>query len=648
MPITFSTSLIGGFSLSFIELKRLMREITEQLMNSKIENVYQMEDRSLVFKLWKEYEKCELRIAPGKCLYIVRGEYKKPQKPSEHALRFRRILNNSIIRKVELLSGERIVIFEIEKGYGEIFKLIIELLPKGTLILTDASGKILECLETLVMKDRKIMVGEEYRFPPRKTSITSISDNIDEVLNSIDKNRRVVSGLAVDAGLGGRYAEEVVLIAGVDKSKKFSELTIEEYSMIREAIIKVLEFVDSGNPVVIESSEDVYPLPYPLKSFKIQNGKIIQTSDFNEAVRIAYERSILHQVTKDAINKIEEEIKQLEEEIENKNKTLQKLTELSRQKKDLAKTLLTFSSEIEQLKYSEISKETSINEVRVKVDISLKKIIVSSPHGEAELHFNESIARQASKIFDEAKNIDSAIERLKGELGQIRERINKLLRRKESILHQELENISPKLREGKKNWFEKYRWFYTSEGFLAVAGKDASSNQALIKKHLEKDDLVFHSEVRGAPILILKKGVYSTEKSIIEAAQFAACYSRAWREGLQYVSVYYVRSDQVSFSPPPGHYLPKGGVIIKGEKKYVTVKLELAIGAEDGKLVWGPSQTLEGRIRKIVKIVPGNKKAKTLAEEIVNCIFKELESREKTEYIEKIMQIIPYGSGLIS
>lgn len=640
--------MVKNVELSFIELKRLIREIAEQLVNSKIENVYQMEDRSLVLKLWKEYEKYELRVAPGKCLYIVRGEYKKPQKPSEHALKFRRILNNSIIKKVELVSGERIVIFEIEKIHGEVFKLIVELLPKGTLIVTDASGKILECLETLVMKDRKIMVGEEYRFPPRKTSITSITDNIDEVLNSIDKSRRVVSGLAVDAGLGGKYAEEVILIAGVDKSKKFSELTVEEYSMIREAIIKVLEFVELGNPVVIESPEGVYPLPYPLKSLKIVDGKIIQTPDFNEAVRIAYERGILRQVTREALDKIEGEIRQLREEIENKNKTLERLTELSRQKKDLAKTLLIFSSEIEQLKCSGISEETCINEIRVKVDTSLRKVTVSSPYGEAQLNFDESIAKQASKIFDEAKNIDSAIERLKGEISQIHERINKLLRNKESILHQELENISPKLTKGKKNWFEKYRWFYTSEGFLAVAGKDASSNQALIKKHLEKDDLVFHSEVRGAPVLILKKGVYSSEKSIIEAAQFAACYSRAWREGLQYVSVYYVRSDQVSLSPPPGHYLPKGGVIIKGEKKYVTVKLELAIGVEDGKLVWGPSQTLEGRISKIVKIIPGNKKARTLAEEIVNRIFKELESRKRAEYVEKIMQIIPYGSGLIS
>lgn len=634
--------------LSFIELKRLMSEVLELIVGSRIENVYQMDDGSIILKLWKDYGKYELRIDPGKCLYVFRGEYRKPKTPSEHALKFRRILNNSIIKGVELVEGERIVIFNIENTRGEKFNLIVELLPRGTLILTDASEKILECLETIIMKDRKIKIGGGYIFPPKRPSITCLIDNIDGILNSVDKNRRLISGLAVDAGLGGRYAEEVVLFAGVDKNKKFSELTVEEYCKIREAIMKVLEYVESGNPVVIESSEGVYPLPYMLKSLKTQNTNIIEVHDFNEAVRIAYERSLVQRRAREILNKIEEDIRQLQRELENKNRTLEKLAELSRQKKDLANTILTFSPQIEELKYSEKFEEISIGEIKVRVESDFKSLTISSPLGKIRLGFNESIAKQASKIFDEAKNIDSAVERLRKEICEINEKISKLRHEKESIFYEELEDLSPKLIEGEKDWFEKYRWFYTSEGFLAVAGKDASSNRALIRKHLERDDLVFHSEIRGAPILILKKGVYSSGRSIVEAAQFAACYSRAWREGLQYISVYYVRPDQVSLSPPPGHYLPKGGVVIRGEKKYLTVKLELAIGVEDGKLVWGPSQTLEGRISRIVKIIPGNKKAKTLAEEIIDRLFGKVEYRKRVEYVEKIMQVIPYGCGLIS
>jgi len=633
--------------LSFIELKRLMKEIMEQIVDSRIENVYDMNDGSIILKLWKNYEKHELRIAPGRCIYLIRGEYKKPLRPSDQTLRFRKILNNSIIKKVELVEGERIVIFNIERSHGEILNLIVELLPKGTMVITDSSRRILECLKKLVMKDRKIIVGEEYRLPPRRPTITS-STNINQLLESIDKNRKIVSGLAVDAGLGGRYAEEVIFIAGVDKSKKFSEISIEEYEKIKEAIIRVLEYIESGQPVIIDSDVETHPLPYLLKSLKINNIKITEVSDFNEAVRIAYERNLLRQITHKALDKIEEEIKQLSKELEDKYKTLEKLIKLSEWKNEMARIILIHSSEIEQLKYLEVSEERDIEGFKVKIDSSKKTILISSSLGEIQLSFDESIARQASRLFDEAKNISYRIEELKKEITTLHKKISKLSQKKEPIMLEELENISPKITLTKKNWYEKYRWFYTSEGFLAVAGKDASSNYALIRKHLEKDDLVFHSEVRGAPILILKNGMKSSETSIIEAAQFAACYSRAWREGLQYISVYYVKPEQISLSPPPGHYLPKGGVIIKGEKKYLTVKLELAIGGENDKLVWGPPQTLKGRTTKMVKIIPGNKKARQLAEEIVNRVFKDADSKKKIELIEKIVQIIPYGSGFIS
>ncbi len=639
--------LVKKMELSFLEFKRLMKEISDELVDSRIENVYSMDDGSIILKLKKDNDRYELRISPGRCMFLVRGEYQKPPKPSETITKLRKILNNSIIVKVELLEGERIVIFELQRPYAERLNLIIEFLPKGTLIVTDSSGRILECLEKLLMKDREIIVGKEYKPPPRRRIITSTQD-VEQVLESIDKNRKIVSALAIEAGLGGRYAEEVAYIAGVEKSKKFSEISIGEYEKIRKAIMRVLEEIETGKPVIVESKLEVYPLPYLPESLKLRDLKVIQASSFNEAVRIAYEKNLTYEAARETLEKIEKEIKSLNEELENKHKTLEKLKALSSQKRSLAKFILTYSSEIEKLRYAELPGEVKIDELMVRVDKFSRKISISSSYGEVQLTLNESIAKQASRIFDEAKNIDSRIDELKREADEIGEKIKKLLNRREHLVVEKLETISAKITRGKMNWYEKYRWFYTSEGFLAVAGKDVSSNHALLRRHLEKEDLVFHSEVRGAPILILKKGADSTERSILEAAQFAACYSRAWKEGLQYISVYYVKPDQLSFSPPPGHYVPKGGVIIKGEKKYVTVKLEIAIGVEDSRLVWGPSQTLEGRTTRIIKITPGKERAKELAEEVIKRIFGEVEDRKKKELIEDIMKIIPYGRGSIT
>ena len=61
------------------------------------------------------------------------------------------------------------------------------------------------------------------------------------------------------------------------------------------------------------------------------------------------------------------------------------------------------------------------------------------------------------------------------------------------------------VKQPKKQWFEKFRWFKSSDGYIVVGGKDASSNEIIVKKHLEKNDLYFHTELRGAPSTVPKK-----------------------------------------------------------------------------------------------------------------------------------------------
>src|SRR3989344_4664974 len=54
----------------------------------------------------------------------------------------------------------------------------------------------------------------------------------------------------------------------------------------------------------------------------------------------------------------------------------------------------------------------------------------------------------------------------------------------------------------KFQWYEKFRWFFSSEGFLVIGGRDATSNEVIIKKHTESDDLVFHTDMAGSPFFV--------------------------------------------------------------------------------------------------------------------------------------------------
>jgi len=133
----------------------------------------------------------------------------------------------------------------------------------------------------------------------------------------------------------------------------------------------------------------------------------------------------------------------------------------------------------------------------------------------------------------------------------------------------------------KREWYEAFRWMFTSGGFLVIGGRDARTNELIIKKYLEEGDLFFHADVVGAPAVVMKRGEEAGEGDILEAAIFSASYSRAWRMGLYRVPVFYVRASQVTLSPPSGEYRPRGGAIIKGKREWTEAPLGIYLGFDE-------------------------------------------------------------------
>ncbi len=42
-------------------------------------------------------------------------------------------------------------------------------------------------------------------------------------------------------------------------------------------------------------------------------------------------------------------------------------------------------------------------------------------------------------------------------------------------------------------WFEKFRWFITSENYLVIGGRDAGQNELLVKRYLRPRDIYMHA-----------------------------------------------------------------------------------------------------------------------------------------------------------
>lgn len=172
----------------------------------------------------------------------------------------------------------------------------------------------------------------------------------------------------------------------------------------------------------------------------------------------------------------------------------------------------------------------------------------------------------------------------------------------------------------KQFWFEKFRWFISSDEFLCVGGRDAATNELIVKKHTEPDDLVLHTDMAGSPFVIIKAdGKNIPQSTIEEAAQFTASMSRAWKNGLGTLDVFYVTPEQVSKEANAGESLGRGAFMIRGKTKYLHPELGLGVGvreiAENKVLMVGPRLTFK-KDKELIILKQGTGKPSDVAKQI--------------------------------
>ncbi len=203
---------------------------------------------------------------------------------------------------------------------------------------------------------------------------------------------------------------------------------------------------------------------------------------------------------------------------------------------------------------------------------------------EVKLELNKDINYNANKYFEKAKKLKSKLPGIDRTIEKTKEEIKNFQSKKEDyIKRKETKSRIEKFK--KKEWFDKFRHTILSDGKLFVIGKDAGSNEVLIKKYLDSEDIVIHSNAPGSPFGIIKnaldsKGNLLVSKEVInEAAIFLLCFSSQWKKGFGTADAFWVKKDQVSKKAESGEYMNKGSFMIRGDKNLIkNLPLQIVVG----------------------------------------------------------------------
>jgi predicted ribosome quality control (RQC) complex YloA/Tae2 family protein len=249
-----------------------------------------------------------------------------------------------------------------------------------------------------------------------------------------------------------------------------------------------------------------------------------------------------------------------------------------------------------------------------------------------ELDISKTIEKNAEYYYEKAKKSKRKVVGAESALKKTFDKLEKLKNEEPEV------KTLRKVEQKKKYWYEKYRWFISSEGFLCVGGRDATTNDIIVKKNLDKNDVVFHTEAPGSPFFVIKcEGKKPGDATLNEAAQATASFSRAWRNKLSMADVFSFSPDQVKKE----FGLPKGAFMVYGKRNYFKPVVELAIGiTAEGVIMCGPHPAIMKNCAFDVLLRPGNTKKSDIAKDVKRKF--EHETTFKIN-LDDVMQALPPG-----
>ena len=641
--------------LSGIELYYLVNKISPKVSSGYyVSNISSITKNSILLKLHHPAEPNIMLMVSTRGIWFTNKKYRQIEETQ-----FVKVLSREIERaKISSVSqpgSERIFFLYFVNRANKVRKLIVEIFGKGNIILCDESMEILWILNPIEVRHRTLRTGSEYVLPPKRgEDVLQISlESMKQNASLQPNNTEVIRWLGNCTSLPRKYLEEILLQSEINT--KYANLLSDNdieiiYEKTTEITNKIINEKNHEPSIILDKvglAVDTSPIPMS----KEANVKKVET--YMDGIDQVLSNEILTIGRNLKTEKANRKILELEHDLEEQNKAKMQVISKSKSLRNLAHELMKLSYiGIQDMNDNKVNSLLQSNDSKIVHENGLTYLDLFNERVKLE----SSIPRFSSLLFSRAKelergaiNIDKASEELKSRTERIQNQTQKI---GEKIQFNMLES---------KHWYERYRWFVTTDGHLVIGGRDASSNSAVIRKHMAENDIVFHAEIHGSPFFLVKNARNQENGNFVdETAQATVSFSRAWKDGLSSGDAYWVFPNQVKKGAPTGQYLPKGSFVIEGKRNFCKgVELKLSIGLiqiENKRytIVCGPSNAIRRRSLVFASLLPGDFDPMNLAKKVKSefvRVISEFES-DLADYLKKIdldefIRMLPSGQSKI-
>jgi predicted ribosome quality control (RQC) complex YloA/Tae2 family protein len=640
--------------LSGLELRYLVGEIAARVTSGHyVSAVNAVTSESLLLRLHHPTQEDVMLVVSTRGIWITKLKFKPVE---ENALERAAIaeLERARIETVEQAGSERIAFVKMRRLDGQERILVCEFFGDGNIIVCDSDMKILAILHKMEVRHRTLAVGLRYAQPPaRGVDVFSLSLEQMLALRSEAKNLDVLRWIGRGLSMPKKFVEEVARRAGIEPARHAGDLSDEEVGRIFSTIKDLVGGISAGKghePIVV--MQDGKPVDaLPLVTDEADKLDVKKVPTYMEALDEVLSAEIMDIGKSSRTVEIDRQIAVLEHDLAEQNKAKEAVLQKAAAIRKLASALMTIS--YNDPSDAAIHDALASNEAQVTAEKGVKYVEVAGER----VQLQKNLARQSSMLFERAKEMERGNASIEEARAKLLAQIEKL-RGQAGAIHKKI--VVQK--QSSKEWYERYRWFVTSDGLLAIGGRDASSNSALVRKHMTEDDIVFHAEVHGSPFFIVKNAAAPAregkiEQSLAQVAQATVAFSRAWKDGLSSADAYWVFPEQIKKGAPTGQFLPKGSFVIEGKRSYVKgVEVRLALGItlvnEQHALVCGPEEALKKNALLYAVLQQGGNDPMTAAKKakaaLVGAADEALAETLKQASLDDFVRALPTGQSRVS
>ena len=627
-----------------IELAYLIKEIGHEIEGCYVSNIYGINRNSLLFKM-RHPDKPDIMLMLSTMGMWTTSKKIDPIEPNKLLRRLRSDLLRSKIEKVEQIGTERIAYLTFS-NFDNRFVLIVEFFGEGNMLLCNYSKKILALMHSIDVRHRQLRIGLEYK-PPPEDGIDIIDLKKEEFKEILSTSTSIGKIIGRGLGLPKKYVEEIIRLSSIDRTKPSDEISEDEFESLFDVIRITISNVINGvhDPTIITDAEksDIFPI-----RFSDDNTGAREVPSFNEGLDIIFTERILEKGKSLYSEEAQKRISELQNRLEEQKNAIEIVQKKSKNIAGVANLLFSMQSEGKS-KISEPEVVKALKNQNAELVKEKGVPILKIDDAKVKIELDAPLPSLASILFDESKKQKGAITSIEKLIEKTEDQLEKTIEKGEiakgSVGFSDIR---------KKNWYERYRWFFTSDGLLAVGGRDSSSNSALVRKHMESDDKIFHAEINGSPFFILKDTNEDLMPlSLEETAYATVCFSRAWQASAHGLNSFWVKPDQIKKAAPTGQSMGKGSFMIYGTRNFIKVaSLKLAVGImkenENYLLVSGPVEPIKKNCLCYVIIEPGGSPISDVAKKIRAEFNKSDEKFQKLFVVDDYVRALPTGSSKIT